>query len=344
VGDGRVGSFAKLLSGVRFMHRRTLAKGLAVIMLLGLAGPAMAQAQAPQEKAKAKATAKPQPPPIPEGVKVERDLEYAKVGDTALLLDLYRPESSGAPLPLVVWVHGGAWRGGSKDVCPAVPLSGRGYVVASINYRLTGVATFPAQIEDCRAAIRWLRAHASKYNLDPRRVGVWGGSAGGHLVALLGTSGDVSKWDTVGGNTDQSARVQAVCDFFGPADFLAESIPEGRRDADSAVGRLLGGAVNDRKEEARQASPLTYISADDPPFLIFHGDQDKTVPIAQSEILEDALKKAGIDATFIRVKNGGHGFGAGSDPNPAEIRARVIAFFDKHLKGEAKAGDGASGK
>src|SRR5206468_3600241 len=115
---------------------------------------------------------------IPVGVKAERDLEYARAGDMALLLDLYRPEAARGPLPLIVWVHGGGWSAGSKENSQAILLSGRGYAVASINYRLSGVATFPAQIEDCRAAIRWLRANAAKYNLDPNRIGVWGGSAG----------------------------------------------------------------------------------------------------------------------------------------------------------------------
>jgi acetyl esterase/lipase len=314
------------------MRRRPRGSGLAVIVIvsssLGLAG--LAQAQVTQEPAKEKA--KQQPPRIPDGVKVERDLEYARVGDTALRLDLFRPETSGEPLPLIVWVHGGGWRNGSKEGGQAIPFSGRGYAVASINYRLTDVAPFPAQIEDCRAAIRWLRANASKYNIDPRRVGVWGASAGGHLAALLGTSGDVTGWDKVGGNEDQSARVQAVCDFFGPANFLVENMPGRARTADSPVGRLLGGPVDERKEEARQASPLTYISADDPPFLIVHGDQDKTVAIAQSEMLAEALKKAGVDATFVTVKNGGHGFRTESDPDPTKIREMVLAFFDRQLK------------
>jgi acetyl esterase/lipase len=317
-----------LFEGETLMDVRCHVVGLAIVAFLGLGGAALAQA--PEEKTQAKAKA--QPPRIPDGVKVDRDVEYARAGDTALKLDLYRPESSAGPLPLIVWVHGGAWRGGSKTFSPAIAFSGRGYVVASIDYRLTGVAPFPAQIEDCRAAIRWLRANAAKYNIDPKRVGAWGGSAGGHLVALLGTSGEVTGWDTVGGNTDQSARVQAVCDLYGHSNFDIEKLPGWARNADSVFGRLLGGPVDERKEVARQASPITYVSADDPPFLIVHGDQDRTVPIEQSDMLEAALKKSGVDATFVRVKNGGHGFGPDSEPRPAEIREKVLAFFDKHLK------------
>jgi acetyl esterase/lipase len=270
---------------------------------------------------------------VPEGVRAERDLAYVPGGASSQTLDLYVPNDASDPLPLVVWIHGGAWRAGSKDGCPAAPLAKRGFVVASINYRLSGEAVFPAQIEDCRAAIRWLRANAPKYHINPERVGVWGASAGGHLVALLGTSADVKGWDGVGGNTDQSARVQAVCDYYGPIDFLHNLNPERASKADSPVARLLGGPLKEKEQEAKQASPLTYISRDDPPFLIVHGDQDPAVPIGQSKLLLEALKKADIDVSFVPVKNGKHGgFNADCDPNPEQIRDTVFSFFDKHLK------------
>jgi acetyl esterase/lipase len=317
------------------MQRRILGNVLAVVALVAATDLALAQVPKEKTQEKEKAKAKQQLPPIPEGVKVDRDIEFARVGDMPLLLDLYRPESSGQTLPLVVWIHGGGWSGGDKAGNVAMPLTTRGYVVASINYRLSGIAPFPAQIEDCRAAIRWLRASAAKYGFDPKRVGVWGGSAGGHLVALLGTAGDMTRWDTVGGNTDQSARVQAVCDYYGPTDLLAARTPGGSRGAESPVGRLLGGPVDEREDEARQASPVRYVTADDPPFLILHGEQDETVSIEQSEILDAALKKAGVETTFIRVKNAGHGFRPGSDPSPEEIRNTVIAFFNKQLKPES---------
>jgi acetyl esterase/lipase len=318
------------------MHGPCRKIGLALIVWLVVSGTA--QAQVPKEKAKR------QPPRIPDGVKVERDLEYARVGDTPILLDIYRPEKAGEPLPLIVWVHGGGWRNGSKGGSMAIPLSGRGYVVASIDYRLTGVAKFPAQIEDCRAAIRWLRASASKYGIDPKRIGVWGASAGGHLVSLLGTAGDVTTWDSVGGNTDQSSRVQAVCDFYGPSNLFSERFVEARNGGDPPMLRLFGGPVEELKEKARRGSPVTYVSADDPPFLIVHGDKDNLVPINQSEQLEQALKKAGVEATFLLVKNGGHGFGPESEPSPEAIREQVISFFDRHLKAEARTGSSGSGK
>jgi len=270
---------------------------------------------------------------VPEGVKAERDIDYVGGGLKSQMLDLFAAEEASEPLPLVVWIHGGAWQSGSKENCPALPLATRGYAVASINYRLTGEASFPAQIEDCRAAIRWLRANAEKHHLDPRRIGVWGASAGGHLVALLGTSADVKGWDGVGGHSNESARVQAVCDYFGPADFLLHFNPDRATKADSPITRLLGGPLKDKQDEARKASPVTYISKDDPPFLIVHGDQDPLVPIVQSELLCDALKKAGVDVTLLKVKNGKHGaFGPECEPSPMEIRDTVFKFFDNNLK------------
>src|SRR6187200_77765 len=157
--------------------------------------------------------------PVPPSVKVLRDLEYGRVGERPLVLDLYLPEKGERPLPLIVWVHGGGWAAGSKEQVGAIRQLQRGYAVASVGYRLSGEAIFPAQIEDCKAAVRWLRAHHAEYGLDSDHVGAWGSSAGGHLVALLGSSGQFSDFDQ-GGHLDQSSRVQAVCDFYGPTDLL----------------------------------------------------------------------------------------------------------------------------
>jgi acetyl esterase/lipase len=262
---------------------------------------------------------------------VLRDLEYARVGARSLRLDLYLPQrTAGARLPVVVWIHGGGWRGGDKARTRAPEVLGEGYVVASIGYRLSHEATFPAQIHDCKAAIRWLRAHADRYGLDPERIGAWGSSAGGHLAALLGTSGDVPELEgTVGEHLDLSSRVQAVCDFFGPADFLAVlepgAWPSAGRPA-SAESLLLGGPVAERVDLARLASPVTHVSADDPPFLIVHGDEDRIVPLDQSERLHRALTAAGVEGTLHVVKGGGHGF---RDPT---VDALVRQFFDRHLR------------
>lgn len=275
------------------------------------------------------------PPPV--GVKAVRNVEYAKVDGKPLLLDMYLPEKTDKPLPAIVWIHGGGWRAGSKDQCPVLSLSGQGYAVFSINYRLTDVATFPAQIHDCKAAIRWIRAHAREYGLNPDRIGVAGSSAGGHLVALLGTSGGVKELEgDVGGNLDFSSKVQAVCDLCGPSSFLIEDADaEAVRKAeakDSAVTQLFGGPPAENKEKARLASPVSHVSKDDPPFLIVHGDKDLVVPLRQAEVLDVALKKAGVPTTLHVVAGAGHGVMA--SPGVPQL---VGEFFDKILKAESKA-------
>jgi acetyl esterase/lipase len=267
-----------------------------------------------------------QRPPLPEGTKVEKDISYGPNGERNTL-DLYLPPSE-KPLPLIIWVHGGGWRSGSKaGGGPALRMAGRGYAVASINYRLSGMATFPAQIEDVKEAVRFLRVNAKKYNLDPDRFGAWGGSAGGHLVALLGTSGDVKELEGDGPNKEVSSRVQAVCDFFGPTD-LAKLVGNSTN-AQSPVLKLLGGPVADKKAEAERANPITHISKKAPPFLIVHGDKDTTVPLSQSELLHEALKKAGVESTLIVLPGAGHGGAAFNEPDTAK---KIDEFFDKHLK------------
>ena len=269
---------------------------------------------------------------VPPGVTAHRDLAYVVDGHERQKLDLFVPEKSDGPLPLIIWIHGGGWQNGSKDGCPPLRngFTERGYAVASINYRLSGHAVFPAQIEDCKAAIRWLRAHAKDYRLDPQRFGVWGSSAGGHLAALVGTSGDVKAFD-VGPHLDQSSRVQAVCDYFGPTDFMAfVSTPgyERHATANSPEARLLGGPVAKNKDEAVRASPVTYVSRDDPAFLIVHGDKDPVVPINQSQLLHDALERAGVNSHFHTIKGGGHGQGFGGP----EMESMVGDFFDRVLE------------
>jgi acetyl esterase/lipase len=259
-----------------------------------------------------------------------RDIDYGGQGRKSQTLDLFVPGEAKDPLPVVVWIHGGAWLAGSKEGCPAIRFLTRGYAVASLNYRLTQEAIFPAQIEDCKGAIRWLRANAGKHGLDPNRIGAWGSSAGGHLVALLGTSGDVKELEgKVGGNLEFTSRVQAVCDWFGPTDFLkmiGQSGSTRHAAADSPESLLVGGAIEKMKEMVARANPITYVGKGNPPFLIMHGDKDNLVPINQSEILYDALKKAGVEATFEVVKGAGHGFGG------PEVNRKVEEFLDKHLK------------
>jgi acetyl esterase/lipase len=303
-------------TGMRVRKRWGIGVGTAVLML---AGVVWAQAPAPV---------------LPEGVKALRDLEYVQGGSPAQRLDLYLPEKTERPLPLIIWIHGGAWRAGSKNGTPALRFTRRGYAVASVEYRLSGEARFPAQIQDCKAAIRWLRAHAKEYRLDPEHFGVWGSSAGGHLVALLGTSGGVAELEGSLGSAGVSSRVQAVCDWFGPTDFLQMDRAGSQIHHDgpnSPEAQLIGGPIQDNKAQVAKANPITYVSKDDPPFLIMHGDQDPQVPFNQSELLEAALKKAGVPVRFQPIRGAGHG---GPLFNSPETQRQVEEFFDKHLKPE----------
>jgi acetyl esterase/lipase len=301
-----------------------LAPGLpTLLVVLGLVLPLRAEDPRPEEVSAEVAG--------PLGSRLRRDIEHTRIGKRSVRLDLYRPrEEVPAPYPTVVWVHGGGWIGGSKEPCPLVSMTTSGYAVASVEYRLSTEAAFPAQIEDCKAAVRWVRANAKEHGLDPDRIGAAGASAGGHLVALLGTAGDVKALEGRGRNRDASSRVRAVCDFFGPTDLL-QFDGHGSTIVASAPGsvveRLLGGPLEERRALAVKANPITHVTKDDPPFLILHGDRDAVVPLHQSELLHAALRKAEVPSE-LRVQPGaGHGW------NDPETNRAVLRFFDRHLKG-----------
>ena len=228
---------------------------------------------------------------VPEGVKVLRDLEYAKVKGVSLKLDLYRPSAMpSAPMPLVIWVHGGGWRNGSKVNCPAAWLATKGYAVASLDFRLLPEHPWPAQIEDQIAALRWLHKESGKYGYDASRSAAMGGSSGGHVVALWGTL-----------TLPAEDKVKAVVDLYGPTDLLTmpPNVLSGKRtraDLAKANGALLlGGIVMDQPDKAKAVSALHQVSKDDVPFLILHGTADPGVPVDQSERLHAALKAAGVE-------------------------------------------------
>jgi acetyl esterase/lipase len=309
-------------------------------LFLALLLPVLAAAEGPAQSPQ---PARPAFRP-PEDVQLVSDVVYGKGGKRDLKLDIVRPKAPAAGLmPVVVYVHGGGWSAGSKeDALPAlVPLARRGYFCATVEYRLSGEAPWPAQIEDCKCAIRFLRAKASDYGIDPQRMGVWGASAGGHLVAMLGATGGEKQFEGKGGWPEQSSRVQAVCDWFGPAD-LTWAIPrepgQARGVAGNAVVALLGGPGPDLMEKARLASPVTYVAPGDPPFLIMHGDKDPLVPLSQSEKLRDALQKAKVEVKLDVVEGAGHGFGG-----PAQFRA-VLDFFNAHLLHPPKEGPPEAGR
>ncbi|MGF1578664.1 MAG: prolyl oligopeptidase family serine peptidase [Gemmataceae bacterium] len=270
---------------------------------------------------------RPQRPNIPEGTIVHKNLEYVPNGHKRHRLDLYLPPPVNGPTPVIIWVHGGGWRNGSKDRCPAIRFVQNGYAVASINYRLTKHAIFPAQIHDCKAATRWLRANARKYNLDSQKFGAWGSSAGGHLVALLGTSGDVKELEEKGGNLKYSSRVQAVVDWYGPTDLTKMGTWHNGPRSPEAL--LIGGPVQKNKDKAAKANPINYVSKDDPPFLIMHGTKDKVVIPNQSELLVAALKKAQVSVEYQPIEGAGHG---GKAFFSVENQQIVAGFFDQHLK------------
>jgi len=290
---------------------------LAFASLFLVAAPAPAQ----QKKA-APALA----PAIAAKVEVRRDLAYVENGHERQKLDIYLPkERSAEPVPLIVWIHGGGWEGGNKDGCPFAMFATQGYVVASINYRLSKHALYPAQLEDCQAALKWLRSKAKEFNVDPAKVGVGGASAGGHLAALVGTAGAKT-------TDSDGVKVQAVVDIFGPANFLTiwpQSGPDTvikHNELNSPEGRLFGGPIPEKQELAKQASPTTYVCKECPPFLILHGKQDRLVPWKQSQELHEALEKAGATSELILVDDAGHD-GKVAGPNMSKINT----FFQKNL-------------
>ena len=243
-------------------------------------------------------------------------------------MDIYYPDSGG-PWPVFFYVHGGSWREGDKAEGEGWRgLNELGYLVVSVNYRMAAEGKFPVMIEDVKCAVRYLRAHSDVYNLDPNRIGALGASSGGHLVGLLGTADETAGWDE-GEYADQSSAVQAVVSMAGIFD-LTVKIPSG---LNSSVYYAFGKLAGSGAQEMVDASPVTYIGADDPPFLILHGDKDGVVPVEQSEIFYNRLVEAGVPATLIVINGGDHGL-QGSDASPTQEEYSVIlnAFLEEHLK------------
>ena len=266
---------------------------------------------------------------IPAGFRVEKDLVYATHDGIDLKLDLYLPEGKPTDLmPVVIWVHGGGWLKGSKDKCMASYLAQSGFAVASIGYRLVDKAQWPGQIKDCYAAVRWLRTEGEKYGIDGEKIGAWGSSAGGHLVALMGTREPDGEYEV-------SAKLQAVCDWFGPTNLLTmppNNISETRtaeQVANSNGAKLLGATVREVPGLAKDASALFHVSKEAPPFLIMHGSEDPGVPLTQSSTFHEALKEAGAESEFVIVEGAGHG---GKEFQTIEVRNKVREFFTRTLK------------
>lgn len=272
------------------------------------------------------------------------DIAYAATDDERQMLDLYLPAESTSDdsLPLLVWIHGGAFYEGSKAFCPLKPLVDKGYAVASINYRLAPKWQFPIQIEDCRAAIAWLYSHAAEYAIDPSRIGICGESAGGLLAGLLGTNPTPE-------SSFESSPIKAIVALCAPSDITqtrvseeeiaalfasrdpvkvkqAEMIRWGQR----VLSNFLGGPLKEKQDLAKAASPLYHVTSDDVPMLLIHGDKDDLVPISQSELFAEELRAHHVPVEFHVIKGAGHGFGQPSK----EIMGYLSCFFDSYLKKE----------
>lgn len=289
---------------------------LAVIATLAL-GPVSAQSQTQKNT-------------LPHAVEAIRDIEYARPDGHSLRLDILRPKQSNGSTPVIVFVHGGGWKNGSRQSGEkhGAWLVEEGFAIISIDYRLTNVAQWPAQINDCYEAIRWVRRNATKHNFDPNRIAAWGTSAGGHLAALMGTRACPDTEET-------SSKVHAVCDWFGPSELLTmppNNVGDGRTEeavANSNGAKLLGATVRNVPKKAKDASGLDHVSSDDCPFLIMHGSDDPGVPLSQSQNLHKKLTTAGVESTLHIVDGAGHG---GKQFKTPKTRAVVLKFFTKQLK------------
>ncbi len=279
-------------------------------------------------------------PPVqkkPENKEAQRrvieNISYIENDKTAAhMLELYFPAGEHKKLPLIVWIHGGAWFCGDKQPSPMMPLLVRGYAVAGINYRLTPDHKFPAQIHDCKAAIRWLRKHADEYGFDKDRIGIFGISAGGHLASLLGASNGVKELEGNLGVVDEKSDVQAICTWCGPGNLLTlhrDSGPDDQLDSkspDAPVTKFLGGTAAENPDLARAASPVSYLKPGFAvPALIMHAERDPVVPIAQSQELYEAWKKTGAPVEFKRIDSDQHVFLS------IETMTTVYNFFKKYL-------------
>jgi acetyl esterase/lipase len=268
----------------------------------------------------------------PAGYRKVVDIPFAEVDGHRLALDLYLPEGQ-EHAPLVVFVHGGGWRNGSRNSMPLGGLATEGFAFASVDYRLSPVARFPAQVHDIKAAIRFLRANDSEYSYDATRIAIAGSSAGAHLAALVGVTNRHAELEgTVGDHTDESSDVQAIVSYFGASNFLTilpQSTPYGLGVRVPALQILLGGQPEQRKELAKLASPVFHLDGNDPPILLLHGNQDPQMPLNQSLELHGEYLEAGLDSKFISVHNAAHG----GKKFHTEARLQAAAdFLNQHLR------------
>jgi acetyl esterase/lipase len=263
-----------------------------------------------------------------EDVIFEKGIEYSNPDDQHLQLDMARPAGEG-PYPAIVCIHGGGFRAGTREGYDGLiqTLAQRGYVAVTITYRLAPKYQFPAAIYDCKSAVRWLRANAARYHVDPSRIGAMGGSAGGHLALFLGVTGDVKPFEGDGGSAEQSSRVQSVVSYFGPSDFTksyGHSV-----DAAEVLPLFLGGNLQQAERKHIEASPLYWITPSAAPTLCIHGTKDPYVAYDQAIWMVDRLRAASVEAELMTISGAGHGF-SGDDAKRAD--EAMVAFFDRQFK------------
>ncbi|MEZ6060630.1 MAG: alpha/beta hydrolase [Planctomycetaceae bacterium] len=269
---------------------------------------------------------------IPDGVVFEKDIEYANPDGQHLQLNLARPKDGSGPYPAVVCIHGGGFRAGSREgfngLC--LELARRGYVAVTVSYRLAPKYQFPAAVHDVKAAVRWMRANADRYHIDPDRIGTTGGSAGGHLAQFLGVTGDVDRFEGDGGNPEFSSSVSCVVNFYGPSDFTKSY--DASVDAAEVLPLFLGGNLQEQRHRHIESSPLYWVTPDAAPTLCIHGTNDSYVAHEQAVWLVDRLKAADVDATLMTIEGGDHGFRQSSPEVKADIENARLEFFDRYLK------------
>ncbi len=266
---------------------------------------------------------------VPDDVIFDPAIEYAHPGDESLGLDLARPKKADGLRPAVVCIHGGGFRAGNREhhdrLC--IQLAQRGYVAVTVTYRLAPKHPFPAAVHDVKAAVRWLRANAAKYGVDPQRIGTTGDSAGGHLALFLGVTGDVKEFEGTEGNPGESSRVSCVVDVYGPSDFTksyGKSV-----DAGEVLPLFLGGDLQTARHQHVLASPLNWVTPQAAPTLAIHGTKDPYVAFEQAEWIVERLRAADVPVELLKLEGAGHGF-KGDDAKQAQ--AAMFAFFDKYLK------------
>ena len=269
---------------------------------------------------------------VPAGVVFEKNIEYSNPDDQHLQLNMARPKEGAGPFPAVICIHGGGFRAGTREsfngLC--LQLAERGYVAVTVSYRLAPKYQFPAAVYDVKAAVRWMRANAEKYQIDPDRVGTTGGSAGGHLSQFLGVTSGVKKFDGDGGNAEYSSSVKCVVNFYGPSDFTKSY--DASVDAKDVLPLFLGGNLQQQRRRHIESSPLYWVTPEAAPTLFVHGTKDAYVAHEQAEWIVERMKAADVEATLMTIEDGDHGFRTSSPEVKEKIEKARFEFFERHLK------------